>query len=318
MTGKRSGSAHKSAATARREGRWSGAEPGFMVGRRWFGSDGRGASSSFRTARLVFQVFFPGRARRGRTGAGRRRAIFLKERDRQREGIKVERDQRTPATPAAKAGGNDRFLPTRVTLLSRLRDWEDRASWQEFFDTYWRLIYRTARRSGLGEEEAQDVVQDVLVGASKALPGFKYDRSVGSFKGWLMTITRRKIADQFARRPPWDASVGRPMRETDAGQVPLTPEDLPAPREDAIADFFEAEWRRNLVAAAMRRVRGKVSHRQFQIFDLYVNQERPVSEVCAVLRVSRGQVYLARHRVARRLREEVARLEEETGEPPTP
>ena len=71
------------------------------------------------------------------------------------------------------------YLPTRVTLLSRLRDWDDRESWQEFFDTYWRLIYSTATRSGLTDAEAQDVVQEVLLGASKSLPKFKYDPSRG-------------------------------------------------------------------------------------------------------------------------------------------
>jgi RNA polymerase sigma-70 factor (ECF subfamily) len=221
-----------------------------------------------------------------------------------------------PDRPPPREAGEDRFLPTRVTLLSRLRDWEDRASWQDFFDTYWRLIYGTARRAGLAEEEAHDVVQEVLVGASKALPGFQYDPAIGTFKSWLMRITRRKIADQFNKRPPWQAAGSVALRDTDTGRVPVTPEDLPGSDEAAIDQYFEAEWKQNLVAAAMRRVRGKVTHRQFQIFDLYVGQDRSVPEVCAALKVSRGQVYLARHRVAKKLREEVARLEEEAGEPP--
>lgn len=220
--------------------------------------------------------------------------------------------------PLPQESEDARFLPTRVTLLSRLRDWKDRESWQEFFDTYWRLIFSTARRAGLSEEESQDVVQNVLVGASKALRSFRYDPSIGSFKGWLMRITRNKIADQFKKRPPWDASVRQPTVGVEDGRAPLSPEDLPAPHEDAIDRYFELEWKDNLVLAAMRRVRGKVSDRQFQIFDLYVNQDRSVSEVCSALQVSRGQVYLARHRVAKKLREEVARLEEETGETRAP
>lgn len=38
--------------------------------------------------------------------------------------------------------GTEAFLPTRQSLLSRLRDWQDAAGWREFFDTYWRLIYK--------------------------------------------------------------------------------------------------------------------------------------------------------------------------------
>src|SRR6185503_15772399 len=55
--------------------------------------------------------------------------------------------------------GTDSLLPTRRSLLSRLRDWQDDAGWREFFDTYWRLIYNVARKSGLADAEAQDVVQ---------------------------------------------------------------------------------------------------------------------------------------------------------------
>src|SRR5215510_11588728 len=38
---------------------------------------------------------------------------------------------------------------TRTSLLSRLRNVDDDASWRTFFDTYWRLIYNVARKSGL-------------------------------------------------------------------------------------------------------------------------------------------------------------------------
>jgi hypothetical protein len=43
------------------------------------------------------------------------------------------------------------FLPTRYSLLSRLQNWEDQESWKVFFNTYWRLIYVAALKSGLTE-----------------------------------------------------------------------------------------------------------------------------------------------------------------------
>ena len=39
----------------------------------------------------------------------------------------------------------DDWLPTRRSLLTRLRLVEDRAGWQEFFDTYSGLIYGSGR-----------------------------------------------------------------------------------------------------------------------------------------------------------------------------
>ena len=79
----------------------------------------------------------------------------------------------------------DPFLPTRQSLLSRLKDWDNHESWQDFFDTYWRLIYGLAVKSGLSNTEAEDVVQEVLLAVAKEMPDFKYDPARGSFKGWL-------------------------------------------------------------------------------------------------------------------------------------
>ena len=43
------------------------------------------------------------------------------------------------------------FIPTRRSLITRLKNWNDQDGWQRFFDTYWRMIYSVARRSGLSD-----------------------------------------------------------------------------------------------------------------------------------------------------------------------
>jgi hypothetical protein len=94
----------------------------------------------------------------------------------------------------------EEFIPTRYTLLSRLQNWEDNESWKDFFDTYWRLIYSLARKSGLTEVEAQDAVQETVISVAKHIHKFRRDRKLGSFKGWLRNITRWRIADQLRKR----------------------------------------------------------------------------------------------------------------------
>src|SRR3954451_9492253 len=96
----------------------------------------------------------------------------------------------------------DELLPTRASLISRLKNWQDQKSWEAFFNTYWRLIYGLARKTGLSDAEAQDVVQETMAAAAKHMPGFKYDPMIGSFKGWLLHTTRWKISDQFRKRGP--------------------------------------------------------------------------------------------------------------------
>src|SRR5687768_5591934 len=92
------------------------------------------------------------------------------------------------------------FLPTRLSLLSRLQDLEDQSSWQRFYDTYRQLIFKVARRAGLNEVEAHDVLQETVIAVAKQIPDFRYDRTQGTFKGWLLTITHRRIHDLHRRR----------------------------------------------------------------------------------------------------------------------
>src|SRR2546422_8175240 len=94
----------------------------------------------------------------------------------------------------------DHVIPTRHSLLSRLKDWDDQDSWRDFFNTYWKLIYGAAIKSGLSDTEAQEVVQETVITIAKKINEFKTDPALGSFRGWLLHITRWRIADQFRRR----------------------------------------------------------------------------------------------------------------------
>jgi len=72
----------------------------------------------------------------------------------------------------------DSFIPTRKSLLTRLKNWDDQEGWREFFETYWRLIYSVASKSGFTDAEAQDIVQDELdniVGRDRAPTFDDYD-----------------------------------------------------------------------------------------------------------------------------------------------
>lgn len=129
-----------------------------------------------------------------------------------------------PSTP-------DEWLPTRTSLLRRLKRWEDQESWRDFFDTYWRLIYSAAVKAGLNDAEAQDVVQDTVIAVAKKMEDFKYDPAVDSFKGWLLYLTRKRIALHYRKR---ERDRGGPSRESAFG-TPGELERLP----DAVATDFE-------------------------------------------------------------------------------
>src|SRR5438552_5806432 len=97
----------------------------------------------------------------------------------------------------------DELIPTRASLINRQKNWQDQTSWQEFFDIYWKLIYAVARKAGLTDAEAQDVVQETMASVAKHMPTFQYDPAIGSFKGWLLKKTRWCIIDQLRKRGPF-------------------------------------------------------------------------------------------------------------------
>jgi len=199
-------------------------------------------------------------------------------------------------------------IPTRYSLLSRLQDWGDQESWKDFFDTYWRLIYRVALKSGLTEAEAQDVVQETVLCVAKDIQKFKRERKLGSFKAWLFNITRWRIADQLRKRPP-----AGPLTISAQDRPESNPADAPEESSGEIpqesAAFWDEEWKTNLFNAALSRVKRRVKEEHYQIFDLYVLKEWPATKVARLLGVSLGQVYIAKHRVALLVRKELKALE---------
>jgi RNA polymerase sigma-70 factor (ECF subfamily) len=197
---------------------------------------------------------------------------------------------------------------TRRSLVDRLQNWEDRKHWQEFFDTYWKLIFSAARKSGLTETEAQEVVQETIITVAKKVGQLRYDPARGSFKGWLLHITRWRIADQFRKRQPGEDR----RRFSDNTRITATIERLPDAEAVDLDALWEKEWQENLLAAAMQRVKKKVDAKQFQIFDCYVRKEWPAQKVAAELGVSVGQVYLARHRVTAVLKKEIRALQKQS------
>jgi RNA polymerase sigma-70 factor (ECF subfamily) len=200
----------------------------------------------------------------------------------------------------------DELIPTRESLLSRLKDWEDSSSWREFFNTYWKLIYGVAVKAGLTHAEAQDVVQETVLGVAKRIGEFKYDPAVCSFKGWLLTVTRKRIATQFERRKRVPVPLDPLLDGT--GHTDVL-ERLPDPAGLALEALWDAEWEKNLMDAALARVRRKVPIEQYQIFDFYVLKNWPAREVARTLKVTVGHVYVAKHRISRLIRKEMQTLE---------
>ncbi len=213
------------------------------------------------------------------------------------------------AEPLAEPG-TDSLLPTRQSLLSRLRDWQDQAGWREFFDTYWRLIYNVARKSGLNDSEAQEVVQNTFIYLTRRMPRFRYDRTRGSFKSWLRVVARSRINVYCRREKAREELLREPVCDDPSDDA--LRDAFPDKADESLDEVWQREWEQNLVATAFRHLRAKVSSQQLLIFRLTTVEELPLSQVAKKLGVSLPQVYLARHRVGKMFKAEVLRLRHES------
>ena len=89
------------------------------------------------------------------------------------------------------------------------------------------LVYTSALRSTGNEADAADVTQAVFVSAWRGRRS--YDPAKGSLAGWLLAITRRRLADHWEDR-------GRESRRVDAVAASSPVDDMiPAP-VDSIVD----------------------------------------------------------------------------------
>ena len=196
------------------------------------------------------------------------------------------------------------LIPTRRTLLSRLKDLNDQENWRIFFDTYWQLIYNAAIKCGLTAAEAQDAVQETFISVSKSMPTFQYDPQKGSFKAWLLQLTRWRVKDQFRKRQRRiHAGRGRSERTRRTATV----ERVADPGWNMEA-AWDQEWEANLLEAAVERVKRKADPKQYQIYDLIVFERWPVSRVARSLHINVGWAYLAKHRISRLVKKEIERL----------
>jgi RNA polymerase sigma factor (sigma-70 family) len=200
------------------------------------------------------------------------------------------------------------YAKTRKSLIARLDNWEDQKTWDEFYQTYWRLIYAVAIKAGLRSEEAFDCVQETILSIAKQSKKQLYDPELGSFKTWLMNMTRWRINDQFRKRKKDTAML---VGEWDDDRKTAIIDRIEDPDGDMLSRLWDTEWKKNIAEAALSRVKAHVSPKQYQIFDLYVIRQLDASEVQKKLNVSMAQIYLAKHRVGAVLKKELSKLERE-------
>jgi RNA polymerase sigma-70 factor, ECF subfamily len=179
-------------------------------------------------------------------------------------------------------------------LVLRLRDHSDASAWNEFVTVYSPLIYDFCRARGLQASDAADVTQEVLMRLSKSIRSFEYDREKGLFRDWLARIVLNEIrrltnkATQLARR-------AEDLQHTDN-------------MDGNFASCWNEQFHHHIFNQALERTRPHFTAETWSMFELSWLQNGPPEQVAKQLGVGIELIYVARSRVLKRLRCEVAAL----------
>jgi RNA polymerase sigma-70 factor (ECF subfamily) len=185
--------------------------------------------------------------------------------------------------------GDAVMLTTSMSLLERLCQPGERLAWDRFVDLYTPLLFSWARRVGLKEADAADLVQDVFVTLVQTMPTFVYDRQ-GSFRAWLKTVTLNKWRNRCKK----------------IAKGPVAADNLAeVASPDALEAFWDAQFQQQLARRALEILQSDFQPATWQAFWEHVVNNRPAPEVAQQLGLTAGAVYAAKYRVLDRLRQEL-------------
>lgn len=183
---------------------------------------------------------------------------------------------------------------TRVSLLQRVRDRSDAVAWEEFVRLYRPILLRYARARGLNPSDAEDIAQSCLATITEKIASFEYDPTRGRFRGWLRMMVNRRVLNMLQKR-----------RERSADSEAFL---QPQQREPAPEEVWNKIWLEEHLKYCLDQIRPQVEHKTFEAFRRAALEHEPIEQVCHALKMNAGQVYVARSRVTKRLREAMQAL----------
>lgn len=188
--------------------------------------------------------------------------------------------------------------PTRESLILRLPTAGDAAAWQEFAAIYEPLVYRFARRRGLQDADARELVQNVFVAVARAVSNWRPDPNRGKFRTWLFRIARNQLINLVSKR--------RDVKGSGRSSALLSLQQIVDRNSD---QEMELDYRRELFRAAAIVVRKQFQASTWQAFWKTTIDGMSIEDAVAELGMSACSIYIARSRVVHRLRETIQQWE---------
>jgi len=190
------------------------------------------------------------------------------------------------ASRKPKARGT-KGMDTRQSLLSAIKDPDNRKSWGEFFDLYSSLIKNAGRLRGLDEHESDDLVIEVLADMNTKILKFKKTEK-GDFRKWLKTIAIRRAIDFWRKKKRFPdllaPNAGDASRQEDAIE-------RVADSKDALGSAWDAEEAKSILKLANEITKQSVSLKQWQLFECRSLRKWSVERMSQTFGITPNAIY---------------------------
>jgi RNA polymerase sigma-70 factor (ECF subfamily) len=190
-------------------------------------------------------------------------------------------------------------METSVSLLGRLAGAPTDDDWRRLDGLYRPLLRAWVARAGVAASDVDDLVQDVLLVVVRKISGFER-RGKGAFRTWLRTILANRMGDYFRRQKYLPTATGDSdfLRRLDELESP----------DSALSRLWDREHDEHVAAALIQRVQHNFTPVTWEAFRRHVTKGEPAVEVAKALDLSLNSVLLAKSRVLKQLRQELAGL----------
>lgn len=188
-------------------------------------------------------------------------------------------------------------METSLSLLERLTDRPTDDDWSRLDDLYRPLLRAWMARAGVPTADADDLIQEVLLVVFREVGGFER-RGEGAFRAWLRVILAHRVRDYFRACNHRTAATGGSdfLRSLDELESP----------DSELSGLWDREHDEYVAASLLRRVEGDFAPATWRAFRRHVLEGEPAARVAQGLGLSLNSVLLAKSRVLKRLRQEMA------------
>jgi RNA polymerase sigma-70 factor, ECF subfamily len=164
--------------------------------------------------------------------------------------------------------------------------------------TFGPIVYRWCRASGVRDADASDIVQEVFTAVARSVAKFEREKSEGSFRSWLATITRNKVRDYFRSQASRANAEGGTQALVELKMVP----------EDLDSTICAESAKTPLIRAVLQQVEVEFEELTWEAFWMATIDGEKAADIAAKLGISIASVYQSKSRVLRRLRARLSEL----------